>query len=50
MTANNDWQLQGDWRFLVFNQDTFGLGTGHTPVSSGFTISGIGTTAAIEGA
>jgi hypothetical protein len=50
MTANNEWQLQGDWRFYLFNQDTFGLGTGHAPVSSGFTLSGLGTTAAIEGA
>jgi hypothetical protein len=50
MLANNEWQLQGDWRFLVFNQDTFGLGTGHTPVSQGFTLNGYGTTAAIPGA
>jgi hypothetical protein len=50
MTSDNEWQLQGDWRFYIFNQDTFGLGTGHNPVSSGFTISGIGTTAAITGA
>src|SRR5262249_27917423 len=50
MTADNKWQLQGDWRLLLFNQDTFGLGTGHTPVSSGFTINGIGTTAAVSGA
>src|SRR5215831_420396 len=34
MTADNDWQLQGDWRFLLFNQDTYGLGTGHAPVSA----------------
>src|SRR5215831_117120 len=50
MTADNEWQLQGDWRLLLFNQDTFGLGTGHTPVSSGFTINGIGTTAPVSGA
>src|SRR5215467_13156708 len=50
MTADNVWQLQGDWRFLLFNQDTFGLGTGHTPVSSGFTLNGYGTTAAVSGA
>jgi hypothetical protein len=50
MTADNDWQLQGDWRLLLFNQDTFGLGTGHTPVSSGFTLNGYGSTAAISGA
>src|SRR5262249_44229417 len=50
MTADNTWQLQGDWRFLLFNQDTYGLGTGHTPVSSGFTLNGFGTTAAVSGA
>ncbi|HVP61761.1 MAG TPA: hypothetical protein VMT11_14455 [Myxococcaceae bacterium] len=50
MLSDNSWQLQGDWRFLVFNQDTFGLGTGETPISSGFTLNGYGTTAAIPGA
>ncbi len=50
MLSDNSWQLQGDWRFLIFNQDTFGLGTGETPISSGFTINGYGTTAAIPGA
>lgn len=28
MTERNDWELQGDWRFLLFNQKTYGLGTG----------------------
>jgi hypothetical protein len=50
MLPDNSWQLQGDWRFLVFNQDTFGLGTGETPISGGFTINGYGTTTAIPGA
>ena len=50
LTEGNTWEFQGDWRFMLFNQDTFGLGTGHTPVSSGFTINGIGTTAAVDGA
>ena len=49
LTEGNTWQFQGDWRFMIFNQDTFGLGTGHTPVSQGFTLNGIGTTAAVEG-
>ena len=49
LTEGNTWEFQGDWRFLIFNQDTFGLGSGHTPVSSGFTINGIGSTAAVEG-
>ena len=42
MTAHNDWEMQGDWPFLLFNQDTYGLGTGPTPVGSGFTLSGCG--------
>ncbi len=50
MTSDNEWELQGDYRLLVFNQNTFGLGTGITPVSSGFTIGGYGETAAIPGA
>src|SRR5262249_2907573 len=50
MRPDNEWQLRGDWRFLVFNQDPLGLGTGPTPVSGGFTINGIGTPAAVEGA
>ena len=50
MSAGNTWEFQGDWRFMIFNQDTFGLGSGHSPVSQGFTINGIGNTAAVEGA
>jgi hypothetical protein len=50
MTSNNDWELQGDYRFIIYNQDTYGLGTGPTPVSGGFTIGGYGTTAAVPGA
>ena len=33
LTERNTWEFQGDWRFMIFNQDTFGLGTGHSPVS-----------------
>ncbi len=49
LTEENGWEFQGDWRFLIFNQDTYGLGTGTTPVSTGFTIGGVGTTAGIPG-
>jgi hypothetical protein len=28
LSARNEWELQGDWRFLLFNQKTYGLGTG----------------------
>ncbi|TAE67706.1 MAG: hypothetical protein EAZ85_14890 [Bacteroidetes bacterium] len=27
-TKNDNWILQGDWRFLISNQPTYGLGTG----------------------
>ena len=48
MTARNEWELQSDWRLLLYNQDTFGLGTGTAPISTGITIGGIGT-AAVSG-
>jgi len=50
MTSRNDWQLQGDWRFLLYNQDTYGLGTGTPPVQFGFSIGGWGQTEPIPGA
>jgi hypothetical protein len=28
LAADNAWELQGDWRFLLFNQKTYGLGNG----------------------
>ncbi|HET8725080.1 MAG TPA: BamA/TamA family outer membrane protein [Anaeromyxobacteraceae bacterium] len=49
MTSRNEWQLIGDWRFLLYNQDTYGLGTSTPPVSTGFSIMGWGTTTPIEG-
>jgi hypothetical protein len=50
MTSGNEWELQGDYRFLIYNQDTYGLGTGPIPVAGGFTIGGYGQTAAVPGA
>jgi hypothetical protein len=50
MTAGNSWELLGDWRFLLFNQDTYGLGTGPTPLGSGISIGGWGDLAAVPGA
>ena len=47
MTAENKWELQGDYRFILYNQDTFGLGTGPTPIFGGITINGYGQTAAV---
>jgi hypothetical protein len=37
MTARNEWELQGDWRFLLFNQKTYGLGTGPQAMSAAAT-------------
>ena len=34
LTARNAWELQGDWRFLVFNQKTYGLGSGPQALSA----------------
>jgi hypothetical protein len=50
MSAENEWELQGDYRLLFFNQDTYGLSTAAAAVSNGFSVSGIGTTAAVPGA
>ena len=50
MTGGDEWELQGDWRLLLYNQDTFGLGTGTPLVASGFSIDGWGNTQPIAGA
>jgi hypothetical protein len=50
MTGGNEWELQNDYRFLIYNQDTYGLGTGIPPVEGGFNIGGYGQTAAVPGA
>ncbi|MGO8969786.1 MAG: BamA/TamA family outer membrane protein [Myxococcaceae bacterium] len=49
MTPDNEWALVGDYRLLLFNQDTYGLGSGITPVSKGFTSEAYGHTAPIPG-
>ena len=50
MAARNAWELQGDWRFLLYNQNTYGLGTGIPPVQGGLSINGWGETTPIPGA
>src|SRR5262249_62063522 len=32
MLEHNEWQLQGDWRFLIFNHDHFWPPTGAPPL------------------
>ena len=49
LTSRNDWAFIGDWRFLLYNQDTYGLGTGTPLTASSFSVSGWGSTTPIEG-
>jgi hypothetical protein len=48
MLPGNAWQLQGDYRFFVTNQPTYGLGSGRG-AEAGFTLGGAGTTAVVRG-
>jgi Omp85 superfamily domain len=50
MLAANAWELLSDWRYLVYNQATYGLGTGGTPLGTGVTINGWGELEAVAGA
>ena len=49
LTSHDDWEFIGDWPFLLYNQDTYGLSTGTPLTSTGFSISGWGTTTPIDG-
>jgi hypothetical protein len=49
LTSHNDWLLIGDWRFLLYNQETYGLSTGAPLSSTSFSISGWGSTTPIDG-
>ena len=48
LTEGNAWQLQGDWRFFLTNQPTYGLGSARTE-EYGVSIGGQGTTAVVQG-
>jgi hypothetical protein len=48
MLADNAWQLQGDYRFFVTNQPTYGLGSGRTSEPA-VSVGGQGTTAVVRG-
>ena len=50
LTSRNEWAFIGDWRFLLYNQDTYGLSTGTPLTSTSFSISGWGSTTPIDGA
>ena len=49
MTPKNEWELQGDWRAFIYNQSTYGLGSGTPPVVEGFPTPGGGRTAPLPG-
>jgi hypothetical protein len=49
LTSHDDWELIGDWRFLLYNQETYGLSTGTPLTSTSFSISGWGSTTPIDG-
>jgi hypothetical protein len=49
MLEGNAWQLQGDYRFFVTNQPTYGLGSGR-PSEPAISIGGQGTAAVAQGA
>ncbi len=49
LTSHNEWLLIGDWRFLLYNQETYGLSTGTPLTATSFSISGWGTTTPIDG-
>lgn len=45
MTPGNDWEFLLDTRYLIYTEDTYGLGTDNLqPVRSGWNIGGINTT------
>ncbi|HET8541149.1 MAG TPA: hypothetical protein VFL83_14840 [Anaeromyxobacter sp.] len=48
MLAENAWQLQGDYRFFLTNQPTYGLGSGRGS-EFGVSVGGAGTTAVVRG-
>jgi hypothetical protein len=49
-TANNDWALRGDYRLLIYNQETYGLSTATAAVQNGISVGGLGQTAPVPGA
>jgi len=49
MTAGNQWQLVGDWRYLIYNEPTYGLGTGPAAYASDEPLPGGGAAVAVTG-
>jgi hypothetical protein len=49
MLEGNSWQLQGDYRLLITNQSTYGLGSSTDSVDGGVSVGGLGTTSTLAG-
>jgi len=49
MLEGNSWQLQGDYRLLITNQPTYGLGSSSDSGDTGFTVGGLGMTSTLAG-
>jgi hypothetical protein len=47
--AENAWQLQGDYRVLITNQPTYGLGSSASSGGAGTSVDGIGETTTLSG-
>jgi hypothetical protein len=45
----NSWQLHGDYRLLITNQSTYGLGSDAEAQATGFSVGGFGTTSTVGG-
>jgi hypothetical protein len=50
LTDANAWQLLGDYRLLLTNQPTYGLGSSSTQEGTGASVGGLGYTATVTGA
>jgi len=49
MLEGNAWQLHGDYRLLITNQPTYGLGASTESADTSFTVGGTGTTGTLAG-
>ncbi|HTS81164.1 MAG TPA: hypothetical protein VMH40_11240 [Myxococcaceae bacterium] len=49
MLEGNSWQLQGDYRLLITNQSTYGLGSSTEAGDTGVSVGGYGNTSTLAG-
>ena len=50
LLSENAWQLQGDYRLLLTNQPTYGLGSSSSPGGTETSVGGLGATTSVPGA